>query len=64
MKTLRFFRRRFFGRDSGQAATEYALIVGLMLFATPVLLNWAPDMFEAMNIYIYGFYYIVGTPLG
>lgn len=57
--------RRFVLRGrSGQAATEYALIVALLIVGGVVLTRWLPDMLEAMNIYMMGIYYIVGTPLG
>lgn len=48
----------------GQASTEYALIVSLLLVGSVTLQRWLPDMMNALGIYLYGIYYVVGMPLG
>jgi hypothetical protein len=58
------YLRRLAARSAGQSATEYALITSLLLVGSLTLQRWLPDMMNALSVYLYGIYYIVGTPLG
>lgn len=51
-------------KESGQAMAETALLYALVMFGGAALLNWAPDTLNALNDYMMGIHYVVGTPLG
>lgn len=51
--------------EAGQATTESAIILSGLLLATAFpLVKWAPDMLEALTIYVRGFYVVLGYPIG
>ena len=56
-------RRRLLG-ESGQAAPEYALITFLLVFGGgAALVMFGPTAVNAYNIYIHGFYFVLGLPI-
>ena len=52
--------------QSGQAAVEYAMstvvLVTAGLVALPVVQRFAPDMLNALQIYVDGFYFSLALP--
>ena len=53
--------------EGGQAAVEYAVMSTYMLLAvagaTPVLMKFAPEMLDALQIYVDGFYFVFSLPI-
>lgn len=63
--TRRSYARRAAERgQSGQAMAETALLYALVMFGGVALIDWAPNMLNALNDYMMGIHYVVGTPLG
>ncbi len=52
------------GGEGAQAMAETALLYALVIFGGTALVNWAPDTLNALNDYMMGIHYVVGTPLG
>jgi hypothetical protein len=54
------------GDERGQAAVEYAVMTGSLLLTTalaaPFILKFAPDMINALQIYVNGFYFVLSLP--
>ena len=54
--------------EEGQALTESTIILSGMLltlfFALPAVTHYAPDLLEAITIYVRGFYVVLGYPMG
>ena len=65
---MNLFRRvvRHEDGERGQAAVEYAIMTSYMLVAgvltTPVLMKFAPEMLNAFQIYLDGFYLVFSLP--
>jgi len=58
---------RRLGQEQGQAATEYAvmsayLLVGGLL-ASPFIMRFMPEMLNAFQIYVDGFYFVFSLPI-
>ena len=53
--------------ESGQAAIEYAVstfyLVAVGVAAAPVAMHFMPDMMNALQIYLDGFYFIFSLPI-
>lgn len=66
MKQLIALYRRLLGDEQGQAAVEYAISTAYLLVlttvGTPFLLKFAPEMLNALQIYVDGFYFCFSLP--
>ena len=53
--------------ESGQAATEYAIMSAMMLasglVASPFIMRFMPEMLNAFQIYVDGFYFVFSLPI-
>ncbi len=58
--------RRAHRAQAGQAAVEYAVMTASLLLTTalaaPFILKFAPDMINALQIYMNGFYFVLSLP--
>lgn len=54
------------GDQRGQAAVEYVVMTASLLLTTalaaPFILKFAPDMINALQIYVNGFYFVLSLP--
>jgi hypothetical protein len=59
--------RRLRDEESGQAAMEYAIMSAYLLVfvgaASPWVIRFAPEMLNALQIYMDGFYFTLALPL-
>ena len=60
------FFERLRREERGQAAVEYAVMSAYMLaaglVASPFVMKFAPEMLNALQIYIDGFYFALALP--
>ena len=58
---------RLVRRESGQAATEYAIMSAYLLvgglLASPFIVRFMPEMLNAFQIYVDGFYFVFSLPI-
>lgn len=58
---------RLHREDQGQAMTEYAVMSAYLLVAglvsAPFVMRFAPEMLNALQIYMDGFYFSLALPL-
>jgi membrane-anchored protein YejM (alkaline phosphatase superfamily) len=60
---LRMPRRRLRARTRGQAMTETVTLTFFMLFWGGSMMYFFPDSFNALQIYMDSFYYILSLPI-
>jgi len=51
-------------RTRGQALTELALLMGVLILGTMGIGTFAPDMLAVFTLYVRGFYTVLGYPVG
>lgn len=60
-------RNALAAQERGQAAVEYAIMSAYLLtagvVAYPLLLRFAPNMINALQIYVDGFYFVFSLPI-
>jgi len=56
-----------FRQERGQAATEYAIMSAYLLagglVASPFIMRFMPEMLNAFQIYVDGFYFVFSLPI-
>ncbi|MDF1562504.1 MAG: hypothetical protein P1V51_05650 [Deltaproteobacteria bacterium] len=66
MKTIRKLLSRL-SSERGQAATEYAIMSAYLLaaglVASPFVMRFMPEMLNAFQIYVDGFYFVFSLPI-
>lgn len=59
--------RQRVGGERGQAAIEYAVstfyLAAVGLAAAPAVMHFMPDMMNALQIYLDGFYFVFSLPI-